>query len=509
MHKEITNLEDIIKSCAPDAYYVGGSVRDCFLKKYSCDIDLALPRAGIKEAAFKLGKILKASVFEMDPQFCVWRLTSKNGLQIDLCAFFGGNIEKDLKRRDFTINALAYPVTAPLKIKTKKDGKKLSVLLTKLRRENIIDLNGGLNDITNKIIRANTNKVFEQDPLRLLRAFRTRAELGFMIEPKTVALIKKYSALVWRAAGERIQEELKRILRPDGVAALLREMDGAGVLCVLLPELEKQKTCALCYYGEGGVFTHTLKVVERIEFLLNNLQRALPKFYRKLKPYIPDVCIYKLTALLHDIAKPSTAKMINGRLRFFHHEENGSAMAEKFLRRIKVPNDIQRLICKMIYYHLRPSNLASNEIITDKGIYKFFKELGSAGVPMLLLCWADYTSYVRPRQLYSLMRKSVLPVMTIEEAKKMENTGKTLRHMQMLNFLLGKYFNESKRFVAPPKIIDGKDIMEVLAVAPGPRVGRILETLTLAQVEGKIKNRDEALAFLKVNKKTFLGYNNN
>ena len=507
--QQIHNLEDIIKSCAPNAYYVGGCVRDYFLKKYSYDIDLTMPRCQVKDAAFKLAKILKASVFEMDPQFCVWRLTAKNGLQIDLCAFVGGSIEKDLKRRDFTINALAYPVGGQLKIKTKKEGKKVSVLLTGLEWGNIVDLNSGIDDINAKIIRANTNKVFTEDPLRLLRAFRMYAELGFNIEPKTFALIRKYSTFIWQAAGERIQEELKRMFFPKGTGLLLRQMDESGILCSLLPELEKQKNCALCYYGEGGVFTHTLKVVERMEFLLNNLQKAFPKFYRKLKPYPQDIFVYKLTALLHDIAKPATAKMINGRLRFFHHEETGAAMAEKFLKRIKVSNDTQKLICKMIYYHLRPSNLASNEIVTDKGIYKFFKELGVAGIPMLLLCWADYTSYVRPRQIYNLMRKSVLPVMTIEEAKQKENTGKTLRHMQMLNFLFSKYFNEAKRFVAPPKIVDGKDIMEVLGIAPGPRVGRILETLTLAQVEGRINGRDEALTFLKENKKTFLGYNNN
>ena len=153
--------------------------------------------------------------------------------------------------------------------------------------------------------------------------------------------------------------------------------------------------------------------------------------------------------------------------------------------------------------------MASNEIVTDKGIYKFFKELGPAGLPMLLLCWADYTSYVRPMQVFSLMRKSVLPVMTMEEAKKKDNIGKTLRHMQMLNFLFGKYFNESKRFVAPPKIIDGRDIMSVLNVPPGPRVGRILQAVTLAQVEGKIKNKEQALALLEKNKSAFLRFDNN
>ena len=502
-------LSALIKSCAPEAYFVGGAVRDAFLRRYSGDIDLALRRELVKPCALKLAAKLKASAFEMDPDFCVWRVTAKNGLQIDLCAFAGKDIKADLKRRDFTVNALAYPVASPYKIKTKLADKKLTVLLSSLKKEDVIDLNGGAEDIKNKIIRAGGPKVFIEDPLRLLRAFRACAELKFTIEPKTLSLIKKSSALALKPAGERIQEEFKRIFFAANTANILRAMDGAGLLCALIPQLEDQKDCAVCYYGEGGVFTHTMKVVERMEFLLNNLEKAFPKFHKKIKPCAQDAALYKMTALLHDIAKPATAKMINGRLRFFHHEERGSEMAEKFLKKLKYSCDGQKLICKMIYYHLRPSNLASNEIVTDKGIYKFFKELGPAGLPMLLLCWADYTSYVRPMQVFALMRKSTLPVMTMEEAKKKDNIGKTLRHMQMLNFLFGKYFNEGKRFVAPPKIIDGRDIMSVLNVPPGPRVGRILEAVTLAQVEGKIKNKEQALAWLEKNKNSFLRFDNN
>ncbi|WP_428048304.1 CCA tRNA nucleotidyltransferase [Candidatus Proelusimicrobium excrementi] len=502
-------LASLIKNCAPEAYFVGGAVRDALMKRYCGDIDLAMPRELVKPCAVKLAAKLKASAFEMDPDFCVWRVTAKSGLQIDLCAFVGKDIKADLKRRDFTINALAYPVSSAFKIKTKPAGKKLSLLLTSLKKENIIDLNGGIDDIKNKTVRANNSKVFTEDPLRLLRAFRVCAELKFKIEDKTLSLIKKSVSAALNPAGERIQEEFKRIFAAANTANILRAMDGAGLLSALIPQLEDQKTCAICYYGEGGVFTHTMKVVERIEFLLNNLEKAFPKFHKKIKPYAQDTALYKMTALLHDIAKPATAKMINGRLRFFHHEERGSEMAEKFLKKLKYSCDAQKLICKMIYYHLRPSNLASNEIVTDKGIYKFFKELGPAGLPMLLLCWADYTSYVRPMQVFSLMRKSVLPVMTMEEAKKKDNIGKTLRHMQMLNFLFGKYFNESKRFVAPPKIIDGRDIMSVLNVPPGPRVGRILEAVTLAQVEGKIKNKEQALALLEKNKSAFLRFDNN
>jgi poly(A) polymerase len=489
-------LQNLLCRITPNAYYVGGVVRDSFLKRYSGDIDLAMPKEEVKPAAVKLAQALNATAFEMDAEFGVWRVHSKNGLQVDLCSFIGKDIEEDLKRRDFTINALAYPVSALPEIKTKKNGKKTEVLLTNLKKQQLLDLNGGLADIKAKTVKCNAPDVFKKDPLRLLRAFRTCAELNFKAEGITLAKIKKNAALVNNPAGERIQEELKRILACQGARQMLELMDKTGVLKSLFPILEEQKKCAVCYYGKGGVFTHTMAVVERIEYLLLNLKTAFPKLYKKLQAHPLDPALYKTAALLHDIAKPATAKMMDGRLRFFYHEEQGATMAEEILRKLKYSNEEIKLITKMIEFHLRPSNLASNEIITDKGIYKFFKELGPAGVPMLLLCWADYTSYITPKEMKALIKKSANPIITIEEGKQKGSLGKTLRHMQVVNFLLGKYFNEAKKIILPRKLIDGKDIMAVLKIPSGRKVGEILEHLTLVQIEGKVQDRQEALAYL-------------
>ena len=122
-------LASLIKNCAPEAYFVGGAVRDALLKRYCGDIDLAMPRELVKPCAVKLAAKLKASAFEMDPDFCVWRVTAKSGLQIDLCAFVGKDIKADLKRRDFTINAMAYN-----------------------EETGLVDAFGGIHDIENKII---------------------------------------------------------------------------------------------------------------------------------------------------------------------------------------------------------------------------------------------------------------------------------------------------------------------------------------------------------------------
>lgn len=494
-------LSEILAKKAPTAYYVGGCLLDSFLGKYSSDIDLALPRKDVEAVAKDLGTALKAAVFEMDPEFCVWRLTLKDGFQIDLSALEGDNILTDLPRRDFTINALALPVTSKPLLKIKTESGKKKVLLTTFNKKDLIDLNEGQKAIKNKKIISNNPKVFDADPLRLFRAFRIAAERGFEIDKDTLSLIKQKSTKAHEPSGERIQEELKRLFRANNTAHYLSIMEELGLFKELLPMLADQKTCAECYYGKDGVWKHTLLVVDRIEFLLNNLKLCIPNFYKELEPYAQDKALYKMAAFLHDISKPETAKMKDGRLRFFYHEQQGARRAEHFLKNLRYSTVDCKMICKMISSHLRPSNLASNEIVTNKGVYKFFKEMGTAGIPMLFLCWADYTSYVSMESLKKMLPKAQDPVMTIEEGKALGAEGKTLRHLQMLNFLFIKYFTETQKIILPEKLLDGKDIMRELKLPSGKIIGIILEHLAEMQVEGKFNTREEALAYLQKHKK--------
>ena len=342
------NFAKLLAKEAKNAYYVGGCLLDSLLGKYSGDIDLALPKKEVKETALNLARILKAAAFEMDPEFCVWRLTTKEGLQIDLSALEGDNILTDLPRRDFTINALALPTISKPEIKIKRENGKTKVLISSFDKKALIDLNDGKKAIKNKKIIANNTNVFEADPLRLFRAFRIAAERGFEIDKNTLALIKKNAGNAHKPSGERIQEELKRLFRAGNSAKYLETMEGLGLFKKLLPELAAQKDCAECYYGKGGVWKHTLLVVERIEFLLNNLKLCIPNFYKELEPFCPDQALYKMAAFLHDIAKPETAKMKDGRLRFFYHEQHGAKMAEKFLKDLRYSTVECRLICNMI-----------------------------------------------------------------------------------------------------------------------------------------------------------------
>lgn len=492
------DVAGILRSVVPDAYYVGGVVRDALLKKSSGDIDLALPAARVKEAALALAKQLKAAAFEMDAQFGVWRLiTHKENLQIDLTAFQGKDLKADLLRRDFTFNALAYPVIAPLTVEvTTLKGQKAQVCLKKLQKKYLIDLKNGVADLTARQIKLTGPSVFQDDPLRMLRVFRHAAELKFTITSPVLKQIKKDAPLIVQSAGERVQEELSRIFRTPWAYPLVLEMDKTGLLTALFPELEPQRGCAECYYGKGGVLTHTLNCLKREEWLLENLQKAFPKYHKKLAAVVADKALFKMAVLLHDVAKPSTAKMKDGRLRFFYHEQNGARMARKILDRLHYSKAENRLICAMIGEHLRPSNLASNDVITDRGTYKFFRDLGEAGLPMLLLCWADYTSYISDGQLRRILPRSTERMMSLQRAQKTANVGKTLRHLQLLNLLFKKYFDSPKK-INPTRLIDGKDVMAALKIAPSPRVGEILEAVAVAQVEGKVTDRPSALAFIQ------------
>ena len=494
----MNKLAQLLKDTIPQGYYVGGIVRSSLLKRFSTDIDIALPPQDVKTAAYALAKKLKAAVFEMDPELGVWRLvTHQDKIQLDLTAYQGKDLKADLLRRDFAFNALAYPVAAlPEIVIEKQKNANAKILLKRLRKAKIIDYAGGLKDVSKKIIDITSPHVFKEDPLRMLRAFRSSAELGFTISPRTLKQIKKEACRISQPAGERVHEELERLFATDRAYENLLLMDKCGLLTALFPELEPQRACAEVYYGKGGVLKHTLEVFRREEQLVARLEKAFPKYAKKLAPFAAQKSLQKMAALLHDVAKPATAKMKNGRLRFFYHEQKGAKMAKRILERLHYSRADMRLICAMIGEHLRPSNLASNDVITDKGAYHFFRDLADAAIPMLLLCWADYTSYVSDAQLKKILPKSDERLMSLAQAQKTANVGKTLRHLQVLSLLLKKYFEQPKK-IQPTRLITGRDVMDVLSLPPSPKIGEILEAVAVAQVEGKVTDRQSALAFLK------------
>ncbi len=479
-----------------EAYLVGGALRDAVLKKPFTDLDIAVPpSADFRARTLRLARGLGASCFPLDEENQVYRLTSRKPpfFQLDITPFQGGGLEEDLRRRDFTVNAMALKLerSTPL-----AQNARTGAFTLRPARAKIIDLNGGLKDAAAGLIRPSSPAVFREDPLRLLRAFRIAAGLGFSITPAALKQIKAQAGLINSSAPERVREEIMRLLESPVSHKWLALMHKAGLLCAVFPELAAQESCAVVYYGRGGVLKHTLRVVERADQFCANLPAYLPE-HKKISALLPEARTLKLAALLHDVAKPPKAGMVKGRLRFFGHEECGAAMAENIMERLRFSREDTRLVSKIIGTHLRPGNLASNDFISDRAMFRFFRTMGEYTIPLLALSWADHASYVSPAQLEK-MRGALAeaPAPVPPGGLPYNSPKKTLRFIQTLHLLFRVYIKKNPN-LRTARLVDGKDVISTLRIPESPKVGEILERLRLLQFEGKIKTRAQALKALK------------
>lgn len=489
------DLARTILGVFPECYLVGGALRDALLKRPFRDIDLAVPPSADFEGRLRrLASRLGASAFPLDEANRVWRLTGRAEpfLQLDLMPFVGGTLESDLARRDFTVNALALKLAPALKFAPKKGGGGFTLAAP---RAGVIDHCGGLKDLAAGLVRPVSPGVFKDDPARLLRAFRAAAELEFRLTPAALKAVKAQAALIKTTSPERVRDELLRILDLPDSARRIAELRAAGLLFEIFPDLAAQEGCATAYYGKGGVFTHTLRVLERLDHLLEDLDRYLPG-HEKVSALLPPPRLFRLAALLHDAAKPPKAAVVGDRLRFFGHEECGAEMAEKIMGDLRFSRDEIRLVSRMIGAHLRPGNLAANDTVSDRAMFRFFSAMGDATVPLLALCWADHASYVTPEQLRRMRPRLHAAPKPLPAGLPYNSPKKTLRYMQVLYVLYKAYLERGPRSGAP-RLVDGNDVMKILKLPAGPRVGEFLERVKLLQFEGRLKTREQALKALK------------
>ncbi len=470
-------------------YLVGGSLRDALLRRPTTDLDLAV-LGSAETLARKLARAIRGTFVVLDERLHVYRVVlpqnseHKPWTQIDIAQVQGKDIHADLSRRDFTINSMAWAINGD---------------------NGLLDPRGGLRDLKRRIIRADRPIVFPEDPLRLLRAYRQAAQLEFKLDPTTQRHIRKYHRLVRKPAGERIHQELLGVFASSQSNLWAEQMDATGILTTLFPEMEKSRRCAILYYGQGGVLRHALATLARIDFLFLNLNRILPNIAKEVQAYLKEQLgslehaqsLLRLAALLHDIAKPATAKKVEGRLRFFAHDTIGAKKVATLLEGLRFSKQEIELIASCIRHHLRPGNLAANAVISNKAVFRFFQDVGNYGVPLLLVCWADHASYLSPAALQRVLpHTSKDPHQFRLDSIRDTAIRKTLHHLQVVGFLLQSYFRRRER-ILPTALLDGHAIMKALKIPPGPSVGKALELLQEAQAEGKVSTRSEALQFLK------------
>lgn len=477
-------------------YIVGGAVRDFLLGRPVVDLDLVCRYA--RKAAQQAAKECNGSLVVLDDQNKIYRVVLREPhpyKTLDFAEMQGASIEKDLARRDFTVNAMAMRIS--------EVGFRISDL--KIRnpqseiRNILIDPFQGQKDLKNKILRGVSAGAFKDDPLRVLRAFRFMAQLGFKVEAQTLGWIKRSKALLDKVAAERIRHELLVLFEQPKVSDTLRAMDSMGLLTQIFPDLEAGRRTAIRYYGKGGVLKHALATVEAFEHLVRGVGDV--RDVRDVKspapngpnlPNVPDLSRYlassvsahprvgmlKIAALLHDVGKPATAKVIKGRLRFFEHEHVGAEQAYRGLAALRFSRQECLLARGWVKNHMRLGSLAAIGEVSNKAIARFFRDLGEDGIGMVLLSLADHFTYLK-RSLWGKNKDSV---------------EKMARRML-------KAYGEEREKILPKRLLNGFDLMKALKIKPGPIVGELLEKIQEAQVMGKVATTEEALEFVKRQKR--------
>lgn len=476
----LVKIEQFFNERHIEAYLVGGFVRDTLMGRPTADIDVAVVEDALKvasEMAVALGgkyvlldgfnRIARVVLYTDNPP-------AKGEWYVDLSTV-AGDIQQDLKRRDFTIDAMAV---------------NLKSLIQNPQDFEIIDLVGGQRDLKQRVINVVNEEAFKADPARLLRAMRLAAELDFKIQAETEALILRFHQLIKRVAGERVREELLGILATSEAGKYIRCLDDLRLLTAVIPELEPSRGVEQPQEHYWDVLNHCLETVRAVEFLLGQNQwkyasieilEAIPLSEKLSQHFTSEVgsgsthgSLLKLAALLHDIAKPETKIITNERVRFFGHTEQGARVAASILERLRFSNKEIKLVEMMVRYHLRPTQMNHEGMPTRKAIYRYFRDTSIASIDILFLSLADHLAARGPN-------------LDIAQWK---------YQAEIANNLLTDCFRQNS-VIVPPKLIDGHDLINLLGLKPGPQFREILESVKEAQVSGELTTREEALSYVR------------
>jgi len=470
----LTKVSHFLTKQGVKSYLVGGLVRDVLLGRETADIDIAVASDAL-EIAPQVATAFGGKYVLLDEINRVGRVvvtSEADRWEFDFSTF-EGNIEQDLARRDFTIDAMAV------------DLSQLS------KGFQLIDPFNGLSDLRQGVIRTVSETAFQSDAVRLLRAVRLAAELGFSIDTQTESLIRRYSHLLTNVAGERIREELLQLLAMPQAEQSLAYLDELGLLTVMIPELAQTKGVVQPKEHFWNVFDHSIKTVAAVGFLLrqgtweyaaDEVLAAVPWSAVLAQHFALEVSygstrgsLFKLAALLHDISKPQTKTIdADGRMRFLGHAKEGAAIVVNILGRLRFSGREIKLVETMVQHHLRPMQMSNNGLPTRRAIYRYFRDTGEAGIDILFLSLADHLATRGPN----------LDLTQWQE------------HTQMVEYVLTERLKEVS-VVMPPKLVDGYDLLNIFDLSPGPKVGELLEAVREAQASGEVTTREEALAYIR------------
>lgn len=435
-----------------EAYLVGGCVRDLLLKRKPKDWDITT-----NATPDEIQKVFADSLYENQFGTVAVKTNSEDETLkiIEITTFrkegkysdkrhpdkitFAKTLEEDLSRRDFTINAIALKIQK-LKSNSQNEGLKFE----------IIDPFKGEKDLKNKLIRAVgvPQKRFQEDALRLMRAIRFACELNFEIEKNTLKAIKENSHLIKYIALERIKDEFIKIIQTENAAQGIILLQKTNLLKFIIPELE-----------EGvGMDQNKHHIYTVFEHLIRSLDYAIKKNYS---------LEVRLASLLHDIGKPKTKKGKGVNATFYNHEIVSTKLANRILTRLKFPNEIKEKVLKLVRYH---GFVYDPKITTDSSVRRLLLKVGKENIKEL--------AQVREADRIGSGCPKAIPF--------------RLRHFL---FRVEKILKETSGEQPSLKIlkVNGNDVLRVLKIKPGPKVGMILNILLEKVLDDLSFNKKEIL----------------
>ncbi len=447
-------------------YLVGGILRDTLInrRKEILDFDFCL-ESGAVEFAQKLAKQMMAGFVLLDDAHGSCRVVKKTKdgyYTLDFTDFRGKSLKDDLHHRDFTVNCLALSLETLFEAREEKD-----------LQAAVIDPWSGLEDLDKKIVRVVNKSTFDEDPLRLMRAFSLAANFNFKIDPLTKKLINLKSKKLKIVSLERIRDELFKLFSLPESYAWISALDKAGLLKIIFPEFDKMRGKSQGPYHHLNIFAHTLESLSQFDKVIaaQNKNKEISAYLKEeISSGRKRTALIKLAVLLHDIGKPATMRKEGKKLSFHGHERVGMRMAQEISKRLKLSNEEIQMLSKVILWHLRPGYLADNAVISARAKFRFFRDAGKEAGSVLLLSVADQRA----------TKGRLSPAAT------------RLHHEKIAFNLLKEYFKKQKEEVLV-KLVNGNDIISSFKLSPSPLIGVVLKELEELQAIGKIKTKEEAL----------------
>jgi len=438
------SLARLFDEAGHELFLVGGSVRDAILDRPHDDLDFATdarPEA-IKEVVGHwahnlftagelfgtIGAVKEGHVFEIT----TYRSEVYHEESRQPVVEFSDNIEADLSRRDFAVNAMALR------------------LLPGDPEPELVDPWGGLGDLAAMVLRTpqSPEVSFGDDPLRMIRLYRFAATLGFSIHPSAAEAARQMAARLDIVSAERIRDEFgKLMLAPEPSSAVMGLVE-AGLAAHFIPEIPALALSQDPHHRHKDVLAHTLAVVDKT----------------------PPRLEIRLAALLHDVGKPETREFVEGgQVSFHHHEVVGARLARRRLRALQFPKQVIHDVSKLVFLHMRPHTFKDGW--TDRAVRRYVRDAGEQLEDLNLLVRCDVTT--RNEKLQRTIQRRI---------DELEKRIGELRQQEELD-----------RLRAP---IDGHDVMEYLGIAPGPKVGEAMNLLLEYRIDEGPYSREEAFELL-------------